>query len=277
MVSKPLVSAIITTFNRRNFLREALHSVLTQDYQNIEVIVIDDGSTDESFREIQGALAPVRYVWKENGGISGARNLGISLAKGSYIAFLDCDDLWRKNKLAAQVEALATSNVPLVYTNETWIRNGRHLNQKKRHAKFSGWIYPQCLPLCIISPSSALIEKRVLDEVGLFDEAMPVCEDYDLWLRITCRYPVLFLEDRLIVKRGGHDDQLSKSQEAMDRFRIDSLLKMLQSDLLTPELSRLTAEELVRKAVVYAKGAEKRGRVEEAAHYFSLAETHSKG
>lgn len=275
MASKPLVSAIITTFNRRAFLREALDSVISQDYPHIEVIVIDDGSNDGSFKETRGAACVhARYVWKENGGISSARNLGISLAKGSHIAFLDCDDLWKKNKLTAQVEALTTSNSPLVYTNETWVRNGRHLNQKKRHAKFSGWIYPYCLPLCIISPSSALLEKRIFDEVGLFDETMPVCEDYDMWLRITCRYPVLFLEDSLIIKRGGHEDQLSKSQEAMDRFRIYSLLKILRSGLLPSELHRLTAEELMRKSIIYAKGAEKRGKADEASYYFSLAEAY---
>lgn len=275
MTDKPLVSAIITTFNRRGFLREALASVLSQDYKNVEVIVIDDGSRDGSFEEATDM--PVRYVWKENGGISSARNLGISLAKGSHIAFLDCDDLWKRHKLTVQVAALMSSDAPLVYTNEIWLRNGKHLNQKKRHAKFSGWIYPHCLPLCIISPSSALIEKRLFDEVGLFDEEMPVCEDYDMWLRITCRYPVLFLEDRLIVKRGGHDDQLSKSRDAMDRFRIASLLKMLGSGSLTDEQGRLTAEEVKRKCVVFGKGAEKRDRIDEASHYFSLAETGRNG
>lgn len=271
MPDEPLISAIITTFNRRAFLRDALASVLAQDYGNIEIIIIDDGSNDGSVEEAEGL--PVRYIWKENGGISSARNLGIALARGNYIAFLDCDDLWKKNKLSKQIGVLVNSGVPLVYTNETWIRNGRHLNQKKRHAKFSGWIYPQCLPLCIISPSSALIEKRLFDEVGQFDEGMPVCEDYDMWLRVTCRYPVLFLEEPLIIKRGGHEDQLSRSQEAIDRFRIGSLLKMLKSDIPTFEQRLLTAEELRRKCIIYAKGAQKRGKTEEAHHYFCLAET----
>lgn len=270
MSDEPLVSAIITTFNRRAFLREALASVLSQDYRNIEIIIIDDGSNDRSFQEAKGL--PVRYAWKENGGISSARNLGIALAQGNYIAFLDCDDLWKKNKLSIQIRALANSDVPLVYTNETWIRNGKHLNQKKRHTKYSGSIYPYCLPLCIISPSSALIEKRLFDEVGQFDEAMPVCEDYDMWLRITCRYPVLFLEEPLIIKRGGHEDQLSRSQDAIDRFRIGSLLKMLESGILTTEQRLLTAEEVRRKCIIYAKGAQKRGKTDEARHYVSLAE-----
>lgn len=275
MSDKPFVSAIITTFNRRAFLREALASVLSQDYENMEVMVIDDGSSDGSFEEARGM--PLRYVWKENGGISSARNLGISLSKGSHIAFLDCDDLWKKHKLTAQIEALTSSDAPLVYTNETWLRNGKHLNQKKRHAKFSGWIYHHCLPLCIISPSSALIERRLFEEVGPFDETMPVCEDYDMWLRITCRYPVLFLEDSLIVKRGGHEDQLSKSQDAIDRFRIAGLLKMLASGLLNDEQRRQTAEELRRKCIIYGKGAERRGRMDEARQYLSLAETGCNG
>lgn len=251
-------------------MREALASVLAQDYENLEVLVIDDGSVDGSFEEVDGM--PVRYVWKPNGGISSARNVGLELAQGSYVAFLDCDDLWKKSKVAKQVEALERSTAPLVYSNEIWIRNGAHLNQKKRHMKFSGWIYPYCLPLCIISPSSALIKKSVFDETGGFDESMPVCEDYDMWLRITSRYPVLFLEDFLIVKRGGHADQLSRSREAIDRFRIKSLLKMLASGLLGDKDRRLTAEELRRKCVIYAKGAEKRGRTDEARHYLSLAE-----
>lgn len=271
MPSEPLISAVITTFNRRAFLREALASVLSQDYKNVEIIIVDDGSTDGSFRETKDLS--VRYVWKENGGISSGRNLGIAVARGDYIAFLDSDDLWKKNKLSIQLEALTRSGVPLVYTNETWIRNGKHLNQKKKHAKFSGWIYPQCLPLCIISPSSALIKKGLFDEVGQFDEAMPVCEDYDMWLRVACRHPVLFLEEPLIIKRGGHEDQLSRSQEAIDRFRIGSLLKMIRSGVLTVEQRLITAEELKRKCIIYAKGAEKRGKADETRQYLSLADS----
>jgi len=263
-----MISVIITTYNRRRFLEEALDSVLHQDYAEREVIVIDDGSTDGSFRAVEGL--PVRYEWKENGGISSARNLGIARTRGDYVSFLDADDLWRKEKLAVQVAEMEAGGHAVSYTDEIWLRNGQRLNQKKRHRKYSGRIYEQCLPLCIISPSSAMIKREVFEEVGLFDESLPVCEDYDMWLRITSRYPVLFIPRPLIVKRGGHPDQLSSTYEAIDRYRIRSLVKILASGALGPDLCRSTLGELTRKCLVVARGAEKRGRPEEARYYLSL-------
>jgi GT2 family glycosyltransferase len=156
------------------------------------------------------------------------------------------------------------------YTDEIWLRNGQRRNQKKRHRKYSGRIYEQCLPLCIISPSSAMIKREVFEEVGLFDESLPVCEDYDMWLRIAGRYEVLFIPRPLIVKRGGHPDQLSRTYEAIDRYRIRSLVKILASGDLGADLRLRTLEELARKCLVVARGAEKRGRPEEARLYRSL-------
>ena len=263
-----MVSVIITTYNRRRFLEEALDSVLHQDYAEREVIVIDDGSTDDSFRAVEGL--PVRYEWKENGGISSARNLGIARARGDYLSFLDVDDLWKKEKLAVQVAEMEAGGYAVSYTDEIWLRKGKRLNQKKRHRKYSGLIYEQCLPLCIISPSSAMIKREVFEAVGLFDESLPVCEDYDMWLRVTSRYPVLFIPRPLIVKRGGHPDQLSSTYEVIDRYRIRSLAKILASGALGPDLWGSTLAELTRKCLVVARGAEKRGRPEEARYYLSL-------
>jgi len=203
-----MVSIVITTFNRRSFLREAVLSVLTQDYRDKEIIVVDDGSTDNSFEEVRGL--DVRYVWKRNGGISSARNMGIAVSKGDYLAFLDVDDLWKKGKLSEQMGRMVENSNPVSYTDEIWIRNGKWFNQRQRHKKYSGYIFEQCLPLCIISPSSVVVKKEVFDDVGFFDESLPVCEDYDMWLRITSKYPVLFVDKPLIVKRGGHEDQLSR-------------------------------------------------------------------
>ena len=263
-----MVSAIITTYNRRGFLEEALQSALHQDYGDKEIIVVDDGSTDGSWETVKGL--PVRYEWKENGGVSSARNLGIALAQGEYLAFLDADDLWKKEKLRVQIAAMEAQGYALSYTDEIWLKNGRPFNQKKRHRKYSGHIYAQCLPLCIVSPSSAVIKRELFEQVGPFDESLPVCEDYDMWLRICSRHPVLFIPRPLIVKRGGHADQLSRSFEALDKYRIRSLVKILESGALKDDLRQCTLDELRRKVAIVAQGARRRGRPGEAQHYLSL-------
>jgi glycosyltransferase involved in cell wall biosynthesis len=263
-----MVSVVITTYNRRVFLKEAVLSVLNQDYKNKEVIVIDDGSTDNSHDETRGL--PVQYIWTANEGISHARNTGIQVAKGEYIAFLDVDDLWLKGKLSQQIGLMEGQGFSISYTDEIWIRNGKRLNQRKRHKKYTGYIFEQCLPLCIISPSSVVIKREIFDDVGLFDESLPVCEDYDIWLRIASKYPVLFVDKPLIVKRGGHEDQLSIRYEGIDRFRIQSLLKIVNSGTLDNAQYTQAKEELIKKCQIYGNGAKKRGKVEEAGHYFEL-------
>lgn len=266
-----MVSVVITTFNRRAFLREATLSVLSQDYQDKEVIIIDDGSSDRSFLETRGL--PVRYVWKSNGGVSSARNMGIAISKGEYLAFLDVDDMWKKGKLTNQLDAMSRNKVDISYTDEVWIRNGKHLNQGRRHKKHSGFIFEKCLPLCLISPSSVVIKRSIFEEIGLFDERLPVCEDYDMWLRITSMFPVLYIDKTFIVKRGGHDDQLSKAYEAMDRFRIQSLTKLLNDESFTdPGMRSAALKELKKKCKIFATGAKKRGRLQEADQYSKICE-----
>lgn len=264
-----MVSVIITTYNRRRFLREAVLSVLKQDYQDRELIVVDDGSTDDSHNEVEDLL--VTYIRKENGGISSARNKGIEAARGEYVAFLDVDDLWKKNKLSTQISQMKAQDYSVSYTDEIWIRNGKRLNQKMRHKKHSGRIFGYCLPLCIISPSSAIVRREIFEDVGLFDESLPVCEDYDMWLRVTARHPVLFIERPLIIKRGGHEDQLSKRYDGMDRFRIQAIVKILPDRCLDDTMRAQAVEELKRKCRIYANGAMRRGRTEEAQYYLSLA------
>jgi glycosyltransferase involved in cell wall biosynthesis len=266
-----MVSIVITTYNRRAFLKEAVLSVLDQDYQDKEIIIIDDGSTDGSFEEVRGFS--LRYVWKQNGGISSARNIGIDISNGEFIAFLDVDDLWKKGKLTKQVQTMIENQIDISYTDEIWVRNGERLNQRDRHRKYSGLIFERCLPLCIISPSSVVIKRKVFDEVGLFDEDLPVCEDYDMWLRITSRYPVLFIDKPFIIKRGGHKDQLSRAYEAIDRFRIQSLAKILKSNILNMEMRNAALNELKKKCRIYALGAKKRGRFQESSNYMKLFET----
>ncbi|MEN8259326.1 MAG: glycosyltransferase family 2 protein, partial [Pseudomonadota bacterium] len=193
-----------------------------------------------------------------------------------WLAFLDSDDQWLPHKLEVQVEKLqGQPSIRVCHTEEIWIRNGRRVNPAGKHAKQGGWIFRSCLPLCAMSPSSILIHRAVFDSVGLFDERLPACEDYDLWLRITARYPVLFVDEPLIVKYGGHADQLSRKHWGMDRFRIRALEKVLIAGGLAPECERAARDMLVGKARIYLEGARKRGKQDEVRHYEALCQRHS--
>ena len=235
---------------------------------------MDDGSTDETARKIPAEFPDIRFITQSHQGVSAARNQGIRHAKGTYIAFLDSDDLWTPRKLEREIARLAANPAfQICYTDEIWIRRGRRVNPKKRHRKYGGWIYPHCLPLCIISPSSVLLHREVFDVVGTFDESLPACEDYDLWLRVTSRYPVLWIDEPLIIKRGGHDDQLSRAFWGMDRFRVRALVKILKSGTLPASWRQKTLEELEKKCLILIQGAEKRGKTEEAAVYRRILKT----
>ncbi|MDZ7263035.1 MAG: glycosyltransferase, partial [candidate division KSB1 bacterium] len=197
---QPLVSVIIPTYNRAAWLEGAIESILDQSYSNFEILVIDDGSTDDTPGIAARYGETVRYISQPNRGPAAARNLGVKYATGHYIAFLDSDDRWRKHKLFQQVALMVSDpSIKICYTDEIWIRRGRRVNQRKIHRKYSGWIYQRCLPLCIISPSSVMIHRDLFSEVGGFDENLPVCEDYDLWLRISCTYPIAFIDQPLII------------------------------------------------------------------------------
>jgi glycosyltransferase involved in cell wall biosynthesis len=221
---------------------------MQQTTQSHEIIVIDDGSTDNTCDMINDFFPNVKYLYQKNKGVSSARNEGIKIATGDWIAFLDSDDQWLPEKLEKQQRALNHNpDIKLCHTEEIWIRNGIRVNAMKKHTKKGGWIFQHCLPLCVISPSSAIIHRSVFDDVNLFDESLPACEDYDMWLRITVKYPVLFLEDPLIIKYGGHNDQLSRKHWGMDRFRIQALQKILDKNDLSPENHQAACEMLKKK------------------------------
>jgi glycosyltransferase involved in cell wall biosynthesis len=265
----PKVSVIIPTYNRLPMLTEAIHSVLKQDFEDFELIVVDDGSTDGTIEEIRKFGGRVRLLQHpENRGVSAARNKGFLHAKGKYIAFLDSDDLWVKGKLKIQVTFLDDNpHYPLCYTDEIWIRRGKRVNPMVKHAKYSGWIFEKCLPLCIISPSSAMMRKTLFSKVGLFDEALPVCEDYDFWLRISARFPIFFINRKLIIKRGGHSDQLSNRSWGNDRYRVIALEKLLSEPYVTQEETEIILKEMKKKCQILSKGFLKRGKEIEARHY----------
>lgn len=264
-----MISIVIPTFNRAGFVIQAVESVLSQTFENLELIVIDDGSTDSTERQLaQINDSRLRYQRIDHSGVSRARNAGIGLCRYDWISFLDSDDLWMPEKLEEQVEFMRRNRLyQVAYTNEIWIRNGERVNQRKKHRKYGGWIYHRCLALCIISPSSVLIHRSVLQNEGVFDPDLPVCEDYDLWLRISARNPILFVDKPLITKRGGHPDQLSKSRWGFDRFRVKAMLKCAESGRLTYQQFLWTAREIVTKSKILLAGFEKRGKENEARYY----------
>jgi glycosyltransferase involved in cell wall biosynthesis len=267
------VSVVIPTFNRAATLRRALGSVLRQSRPADEIIVIDDGSTDGTFELLARDFPKVRVRVQQNRGVSSARNLGIAAATSDWIAFLDSDDEWLPEKLEIQFRELAMRpEYRICHSDEIWIRRGIRVNPMNKHRKKGGWIFQDCLPLCAISPSSAVLHRSLLDSVGNFDENLPACEDYDLWLRVASRYPVLYVDRRLVVKYGGHEDQLSKRYWGMDRFRIRALEKIISAGHLNPDQRRAACSTLVRKARIYCEGARKRSRSAEVAHYEALCE-----
>jgi glycosyltransferase involved in cell wall biosynthesis len=267
------VSVVIPTFNRAMKTARAVASILYQTFTDYDIIVVDDGSKDNTREVLRQFGAKIRYIAQPfNRGVSAARNRGIRESNAPWIAFLDSDDYWLPRKLELQMAFFrAHPRAAICQTQEIWIRNGRYANPKKRHQKPSGDVFEPSLRLCLVSPSAVMLRRSLMEEVGFFDEDLPVCEDYDLWLRIACRYPVYLIEDRLIVKEGGHSDQLSSRFRGMDRFRIQALLKLMESEYLNKEQRQAVMNELTLKCQIYAQGCIKRGKQNEGDEYLDLA------
>jgi len=259
-----VVSVIIPTFNRWPMLGEAVNSVLAQSFDDFELIVVDDGSSDDTAAELAKFGSRLRVVRTERRGVSAARNHGVGRAQGHYIAFLDSDDLWKPSKLASQARFMAQHpEIQICQTEEIWIRNGVRVNPKAVHRKPSGDIFRPSLDLCLVSPSAVMMTRQLFQELGGFDETFPVCEDYDLWLRVAVDWQVVLLPEPLVIKRGGHADQLSRSLWGLDRYRVMALQKLLRSGLGGTRRSA-ALEVLRRKVGVLANGARKRGKMREA-------------
>lgn len=258
-----MVSVIIPVRDRVDLVGRAIRSVCAQTFSDFELIVVDDGSVDGTQERVQSEYGEQVALLRlpRSRGVSAARNHGMAAARGKWIAFLDSDDEWCPDKLQQQMSALEASGLQVCHTDEIWIRNGVRVNPHKHHQKHGGWIFRQALPLCAMSPSSLLVHGDVFSTIGVFDEDLPACEDYDLFLRLTCRFEVLYLEQKLTIKYGGHADQLSRAHHAMDRFRVAALDRLLR-DTGAP-LSAQDREEakrmLLKKARIVRAGAEKRG------------------
>ena len=265
------VSVVIPTCNRADFVREAIASVLRQDYPDVEIIVVDDGSDDGTAAVVSGFGPAVQYLWQENRGVSAARNRGVAASTGELIAFLDSDDLWLPRKVSVQVAHFAAHpEAQACHADEVWMRRGVRVNERRIHRKQGGWQFLAALQRCLISPSAILMRRSLWDRLGGFDESLPACEDYDLWLRLTAIAPVAFLPERLVVKRGGHADQLSRRTPVLDRYRIQALEKALASPLPAAH-RRAVLEHLIAKCRIVAHGARKRRLAHRWARYAAKA------
>lgn len=266
-----LISVVIPTFNRQTLILRALESVFEQSRPADEVIVVDDGSTDGTMEEVTKKFPQAKYIPIAHQGVSAARNVGIKAARGRWVAFLDSDDVWHSDKLMRQIAFIeANPNARLIHCDENWVRDGKHLNQKSYHEKTGGDLFERSLQRCLISPSAVVINAVVFDRIGMFDETLTACEDYDLWLRICAQERVEFIPEKLITKYGGHPDQLSKTVWGLDRFRIQSLRKIISSKVLTDTQRALAILTVQKKLKVYINGAQKRGRLNEVSEYTQM-------
>ena len=261
--NKYKISVVIPTLNRINTLQRALDSVINQTYKAAEIIVVDNGSSDGTLKFLREQYPKITILTEKKIGVSSARNKGIKKSINQWIALLDSDDAWHPRKLEIQTSMLdsALKEYNLIHTDEVWFRNNKHINQMKKHKKQGGYIFERCLSLCCISPSSVLFKKNILDKVGLFDESLPVCEDYDMWLKICSSEEVLFAQDKLTYKYGGHKDQLSKSYWGMDRFRIKSIENIIKNFDLTYNQKKQAKKELIKKLKIIINGAFKRNNL----------------
>lgn len=257
MILAPLVSVIIPTFNRAATITRAIDSVLKQSYSCFELIIIDDGSTDATLEILKKYehIEKMKFFFQENLGVSVARNRGIDMATGEYICFLDSDDEWLENKLKTQIHYLQLYPKSVcIHSNEIWIRNGSRVNQMKKHKKGGGKQFQPCLNLCLISPSTVFLKANILVELGGFRENFPVCEDYDLWLKLTSLYEIGYIDEPLIIKHGGHDDQLSRKYFGMDYYRILSIDWVLNHRDLLSDDREFAISTLIRKCHILIRG-----------------------
>jgi glycosyltransferase involved in cell wall biosynthesis len=252
-----------------------VESVLAQEGVDFELIVVDDGSTDNTEAMLTRFGSTLRFHRQPRSGVSASRNRGVALSGAPFVAFLDSDDLWLPGKLKVQTRFMAEHpEVMISQTEEIWMRNGRRLNPKNRHRKPSGDIFRSSLELCLVSPSAVMIRRGLFDRVGYFDETLPMAEDYDLWLRVAAEYPVYLLPEPLVIKRGGHADQLSATP-GIDRYRIRALENLLQSGSLSLAQREWTWRALRDKCRVYGTGCLKRGKTEEGKAILTLPERHN--
>ncbi|PJE04203.1 MAG: glycosyl transferase [Leptospira sp.] len=264
-------SIIIPTFNRAHTIIRTLNSVKIQNLsKEIEVILVDDGSTDNTATVVNNWIEnnklEIKYLSQTHQGVSKARNFGVSQSNANWICFLDSDDEWLANKLKKQLQyILINPNIRIFQTEEIWFRNGIRVNAHKKHKKISGNIFQESLLQCMITTSSVAIRRDLWLENHGFDTKLSSCEDYDLWLRITCKEEIGLLPENLLIRYGGAKDQLSIIYPVMDRFRIYAIIK--NWNIFNQNQKYLAQEVLFKKLSILKTGLEKRNKSTEMIHY----------
>jgi len=261
------ISVVIPSYNRKELIKRSINSVNNQTIKPFEIIVVDDGSFDGTEEMIKRNYDFIKFIKQKNKGVSAARNFGIKVSSGEWICFLDSDDEWKNDKLEKQIIAMKSNpGYKFFHSNEIWVKNGKRINQKKKHKKYGGDIFDKCLDMCRISPSSVLIDKTIFDDVGIFNENLVICEDYELWLRICDKYNVFFINEPLIIKYGGHQGQLSYSVDSIEYHRIKALEYLMSSNLKEKNKDH-AIKMLISKITIYLNGLIKRGKKHEIALY----------
>jgi len=230
----PLVSVILPTYNRSNILSRAIESVLIQTYENLELIIVDDASTDDT-EEVVSSYEDdrINYIQKtDNQGGAAARNTGILKSDGEIVAFIDSDDEWAPSKLQKQVDVfIKDAKVGVVYTGTTLVNNSKKTKGKVPTEK--GYIYNKQLYMDNISPTSAVaVRRECFTLVGLFDPSLEARQDYDLWLRLSRNYKFDYVSESLVTIYREHEDRISSniSNRIQGQLRI---LKKIQPELET--------------------------------------------
>lgn len=261
----PFFSVIIPTYNRQFLLKLSVESVLSQTFKDFELIIIDDGSTDNTKHLIKRYNdSRLNYIYQENKGPSAARNTGIKNARGKFVCFLDSDDRFRKNKLKKTYGYIHKyPKHRIFHTEEIWYRNGKYLPQKRTHQKPTGYIFLNAIKICCVSLSTACIYKNVFRNIGMFDKQFPVCEDYEFWLRVTLKYPIKLIPEFLTIKEGGHIDQQS-AKKGLDKYRVLALCKLLTQQKINTKHISFILKNIDDKSNIYFQGAKKRNKLTEA-------------
>jgi len=261
------ISVIIPAFNAVSTLSRTIDSVLAQSYGADEIIVVDDGSSDAT-SEVAKMYSEVILLRQKRMGAASALNNGAMMASNEWIAFLEAADTWHPDKLQEQVACLRKSrHTKVICTDQTLVRGGREVDTAEKSQKPQEIPFDNCLSGCNMALSSLLIEKKLFDRLGGFDESMECCEDYDLWLRIMQEEKIAMIERKLVNSYGDAGDRSSCGEKETARFRVKALEKHLEG-----VHDAAVREELIRTLRVLAEGAKKDAKEEEGALYLARIE-----